>query len=198
MNEVYAISREHKTWKHLIELSSRGDEVGGYGTSRCVYILFSEVINLDAKKVIELGTGGGWSTEAFLLGLEITNGHLWTIDIRPCEATIERLKNYGFDFTFWQGDSLNFIKTWDKGKVEIVYIDTSHTFEQTLKELNAYAPLVKDEGAILLHDILTHNTYQDSYYCVYKAVNEWLKSNPEWQLYIYYTPYGLGKLKRKL
>ena len=38
---------------------------------------------LRAKKVIELGTRGGVSTIAWLYGLELTAGHLWSVDIQP-------------------------------------------------------------------------------------------------------------------
>jgi len=200
MKKTYSIPRSHKTWKWLIALSSRGDKTS-YGTSRCAYLLFSEVLNLKGEKVIELGTGAGWSAEAFLLALELTGGRLWSVDIRPRKATLNKLDKMGFRnrYSFYQGDSLDFAEKWDKGKADIVFIDTSHRYRQTLKELDAYSPIVNNNGTIFLHDALSHITYKTSEktYGVLKAVKRWLRYNKGWSFYLYYTPYGLGKLKKK-
>ena len=37
-------------------------------------------------------------------------------------------------------------------KADVVFMDTSHTFEQQLAELRAYVPRVKPGGTVLVHD----------------------------------------------
>lgn len=191
------LPQHHPNWRRLAELSAQGDSVS-YGTSRCAYIFFSEVMRQRARKVIELGTGSGESAEAFLLALELTRGHLWTVDIRQRDEVIDRLrKRYGKRFIFYKGDSLDFVKEWDKGKVDIIFIDTSHTYEQTLRELEVYTPLLKEDGTIYLHDVLAHITYSDPQYGVMKAIETYREQNPGWEFKVFYTPYGLGEMKRK-
>jgi predicted O-methyltransferase YrrM len=37
-------------------------------------------------------------------------------------------------------------------KIDVLFIDTDHTYRQTLKELVKFAPWVRDNGVIILHD----------------------------------------------
>ncbi len=101
---------------------------------------------LDARKVIELGTRGGVSTIAWLYGLH-SQGHLWSVDIDPAPE-------FTFDgWTFIQGDDLHpDVVGQLPDLADVVFIDTTHTFEQTLAELNVYQYKVRPGGRIVLHD----------------------------------------------
>lgn len=101
----------------------------------------------DAKHVIELGTRTGLSTVAFLYGLRETGGHLTSIDLdeQPDIGDHDH-------WTFIQGDDLDPDITSSLPPADIVFIDTSHFYEQTLRELHVYRWLVKPGGVILLHD----------------------------------------------
>lgn len=105
------------------------------------------VDELDARHVIELGTRTGVSTIAWLWALVSTGGRLTSIDIdeRPDIGEHEH-------WTFIQGDDLDPEITAQLDPAEIVFIDTSHTYPQTLAELNVYRWLVKPGGLIVLHD----------------------------------------------
>lgn len=107
----------------------------------------SLVDELNAQHVIELGTRTGVSTVAFLHALTGTGGHLTSIDIdeRPVIGDHDH-------WTFIQGDDLDPAITAKLDPAEIVFIDTSHLYDQTLHELNVYRWLVKPGGLILLHD----------------------------------------------
>ncbi len=102
---------------------------------------------LQATKVIELGTRSGVSTIAWLYGLE-GRGHLWSVDIddRPDIGTHDH-------WTFIQGDDTDpDIYTQLPSGVDVVFIDTNHTYDQTVAELNLYRWLVRPGGRIVLHD----------------------------------------------
>lgn len=101
---------------------------------------------LDARTVIELGTRGGVSTIAWLYGLEQTDGHLWSVDIDPAPELVHER------WTFLQGNDLdpNIVK--QLPRADIVFIDTSHMYQQTLAELNVYTCRVRPGGKIVLHD----------------------------------------------
>lgn len=105
------------------------------------------VEELDAKHVIELGTRSGVSTIAWLYALLGTDGHLTSIDIdeRPDIGEYEH-------WTFIQGDDLDPTITSALEPADIVFIDTSHLYDQTVKELNVYRWLVKPGGVLVLHD----------------------------------------------
>lgn len=106
------------------------------------------VLNLDARHVIELGTRTGISTVAWLYALGITGGHLTSVDL------LERPENIP-EFPHWdyiQGDDLDPAVISQLSSAEIVFIDTSHTYDQTAAELRAYRPLVRRGGRIVCHD----------------------------------------------
>lgn len=101
----------------------------------------------DATTVIELGTRSGVSTIAWLYGLE-GHGHLWSVDIDP-KPEIGTHAHW----TFIQGDDCSgevFAQL--PADVDVVFIDTSHEYAHTLRELNLYRWLLKPGGKLVLHD----------------------------------------------
>jgi predicted O-methyltransferase YrrM len=106
------------------------------------------VDELRAKHVVELGTRTGVSTVAWLYGLERTGGRLTSVDIDAKPAIGE------FDhWTFIQGDDLDpDVVAQLPDEVDVVFIDTSHLYEQTLRELYLYRWLVRPGGVIVCHD----------------------------------------------
>lgn len=130
---------------------------------------------VDARHVIELGTRSGVSTIGWLYSLADTGGHLTSIDLSP-RPDIGDHDNW----TFIQGDDLDptILATLDRA--DIVFIDTSHTYDQTVSELNIYRWLVKPGGLIVLHDT-ENRTPEDApprpLYPVRKAVVEFCEDN---------------------
>lgn len=105
------------------------------------------VEQLQAKHVIELGTRTGVSTVAWLHALAQTDGRLTSIDIDP-------RPDIG-DFDHWrfiQGDDLDPVLVASLEQADIVFIDTSHLYEHTIRELNVYRWLVRPGGRIVCHD----------------------------------------------
>ena len=97
---------------------------------------------LNATHVIELGTRTGVSTIAWLYALE-GRGHLTSVDIDPAPPI-----GTWPHWTFIQGDDLTVVEQLEPG--DIVFIDTSHLYEHTCAELEAYLPLAKQ--LIVCHD----------------------------------------------
>ena len=105
------------------------------------------VTRTNAQHVIELGTRTGVSTIAWLYGLEQTGGRLTSIDIDAKPAIDDHPA-----WTFIQGDDLDPAIVSKLDRADIVFIDTSHLYEQTVHELNLYRWLVKPGGLMVLHD----------------------------------------------
>jgi cephalosporin hydroxylase len=106
--------------------------------------LVAIVEELDARHVIELGTRTGVSTVAFLHALERTGGRLTSVDLEP--------KPDIGDWPHWthiQGDDLNPAVVSTLDPADVVFIDTSHTYEHTARELRVYRHLAK---VIVCHD----------------------------------------------
>lgn len=107
------------------------------------------VVKTRARVVVELGVRTGISTVAFLSALEQTEGRLWSCDIRPPDVPSEVSR--APHWTFCLGDDVDMAGAAPR-PVDILFIDTSHTYEHTLAELRAYVPLVRPGGLVLAHD----------------------------------------------
>jgi predicted O-methyltransferase YrrM len=70
------------------------------------------------------------------------------------------------------GDSLEVVKRFN-WSIDFLFIDTRHTYEDTKKSIELWAPFVKNGGYILFHD------YNEGFDGVRVAVNEWLQNNKE-------------------
>jgi len=105
------------------------------------------VETLHAQHVVELGTRTGVSTVAFLHALEQTGGRLTSVDIAPAPDIGEHP-----NWLFIQGDDLDPHVLRRIDPADIVFIDTSHLYEQTVQELGVYRWLVKPGGVIVCHD----------------------------------------------
>lgn len=164
-------------------------------TSSIVRTLYQIAVDLPAYKIIDLGVYGGGSTRAFLLACEETDGHVWSVELKPSrwlERTKQKVKEWGLEerWTLTMMDDLKYLDVWKNGLVDIVMIDTSHTYEHTLAELKAYSLFVRHGGLILLHDVA------ESKYEVNQAVDVFLKMVPFWNYCELKTRHGLGVLKR--
>lgn len=94
--------------------------------------------------VIELGVRTGNSTAAFLAA----GAEVWSVDVEPPAVPGEWHENPRWHFLC--GDDLApEVAAVLPAEVDVVFIDTAHTYEHTLAELRTYAPRA---GLVLLHD----------------------------------------------
>lgn len=101
--------------------------------------------------VIELGTRTGESTRALLAGAYKSGGQVWSCDVAEAQVP-DVIRN---------SDRWHFIKADDRGpeareflpqQCDVLFIDTSHDYAQTLAELFEYMPRLQPGGTALLHD----------------------------------------------
>lgn len=101
--------------------------------------------------VIEMGVRTGNSTCALLYATLKADGQMWSADINESQVP-----DYWSGFPSWhflQGDSVSpAVLRWMPKRADVVFMDTSHTFEQQLAELRKYVPRVKAGGTVLIHD----------------------------------------------
>ncbi len=104
-----------------------------------------------ATRIVEFGLRGGVSTWALLDGLG-AGGELIGVDINP-DAPLPPAVLGDPRFRFVVGDSLAVELP---GEADLVMIDSSHEFTQTVRELHRAASLTP--AAIVLHDYLYAQT----------------------------------------
>lgn len=134
------------------------------------------VVSMGAQHVIELGTRSGVSTVAWLEGLRQTGGTLVSVDI-------DERPDIG-DYPHWdfiQGNDLDPQVLAMLDTADIVFIDTSHHYLQTVRELNVYHHFVRRPGLIVLHDtelpVPEGAPRSDPKYPVKRAVEEFVAEN---------------------
>jgi len=131
----------------------------------------------EAKVIVEFGVRGGVSTWALLNGLP-RNGHLWSVDIIDC--VVPRRVSQNRRWTFIVGDDLDpTIQAQLPSHADLIFIDTSHTYEQTVKEL-AYS-LTLTPARIALHDYALDEVRRAvDEFCVAEGWHVAIKERSQW------------------
>ena len=138
--------------------------------------------------ILEIGVREGCSTASFLLGLEYSGGHLYSVDI---EAAPGELFAGHPNWTFIQADSQKpetLLPQLAGVHFDILFIDGDHSYEAVANDLKNYAPLVKDGGKIILHDVLS--AYDPG---VRQAVDEFVAAQG-YELEVFKSWVGLGTI----
>jgi predicted O-methyltransferase YrrM len=144
----------------------------------------------EAKVIVEFGVRGAVSTWALLEGMD-EGADLYSVDIDP-NVPIPKAVAQDKRFHFIVGDSL---KVELPDHADLVMIDSSHEFTQTVRELARAAELTP--AYIACHDYLYSHTPQ-----VKAAVDGFVMPGymtpPEYQLaYVEASRWGLAVLERR-
>jgi len=145
-------------------------------------------IELNLKNILELGTRTGESTIALLLAAKEINGKVTSIDIDSCQEAKEKVEKLDLKshWNFIQTDDLEM--EWDD-QIDHLFIDTSHTYDQTLAELEKFEPLVRKGGLISLHDIISCPP-------VLRAIDDYISKRNDIKFYKFVHNNGLAILRK--
>ena len=139
----------------IASLSKRDTDI-----SEHLQFLYVLPFAIGAKVIVELGCGQ--STYALLAAANELEADHYAIDL----TEQSRFRNYeeGREFLkdqprhhFILGDSLDIALAWDK-PIDFLFIDTSHTYHQTVIELKRWGEWVRKGGLIAMHDTGKNNT----------------------------------------
>ncbi|OHB24572.1 MAG: hypothetical protein A2542_03170 [Parcubacteria group bacterium RIFOXYD2_FULL_52_8] len=125
------------------------------GFSRHYLLLYTLVLGLEAKKVLEFGSG--FSSIVILEALRHTGGRLISTDMRPVSNTgmsPEEIAEHP-EWTYLEGNSLTTIPVLKETGFDLVLHDGSHEWRVVLRDLKRIIPRMKQDGLILVHD--THH-----------------------------------------
>lgn len=113
--------------------------------------LHAHVLRYTKPVILELGVRSGNSTSAFLAAADVVDGHVWSVDIHLPQAP-----GWWWQTNRWSpivGDDLaDTTLARLPEQVDVLFIDTSHAYDHTLRELEVFVPRVKPGGVVLLHD----------------------------------------------
>tara|TARA_Y100000590_G_scaffold86224_1_gene96603 strand:+ start:13830 stop:14483 length:654 start_codon:yes stop_codon:yes gene_type:complete len=150
-------------------------------------ILHMLTIEFNLKNILELGTRTGESTIALLQAATEIDGFVTSIDIDSCNDAKKIVNKFSLEknWKFIQSNDLEI--NWDK-TIDHLFIDTSHTYEQTLAELKKFGEFVRPGGIISLHDLISHKQ-------VFEAINDYIKTRDDLRFYKFFHNNGLGIIK---
>jgi predicted O-methyltransferase YrrM len=145
--------------------------------------LFMLTVELKLRTVVELGTRGGESTVALLFAAKETGGRVFSLDIDECLDAKKVILEYGLSdyWRFLQTDDLNV--DW-KMPIDHLFIDTTHTYEQTINELRKFEPFVRRGGIVTIHDSVSSPD-------VRRAALDFVRGRSELKKYEYLNNNGL-------
>lgn len=141
------------TWPRLLEVRKRINK--RTDISSHLRMMFLETVKIKPKMIVELGVKRGESTYALSRAAMVTRAKLISVDIRDHRCALAWKKWY-----FVQMDDLEFasiFKSWCQRhhinpKIDVLFIDTSHEYEHTLKEIKAFLPHLSSKAMIIFHD----------------------------------------------
>jgi predicted O-methyltransferase YrrM len=188
--------------------------------------IFSEIIAASPKLIVELGTRGGESTKTILAAAKHSDATVLSIDINDCSG-VEIADDFKSSWHFVQADDVAFEKESFRGwcsshgfepEIDVLFIDTSHLYENTRAEIQAWFPHLSPRATIIFHDTnlnRTSRTYNNTILNigwenqrgVIRTIEELLGKkcneheffvavNGEWLINHYPNSFGLTVLKR--
>ncbi len=121
-----------------------------------LYYQFLKILahEMQSRLSVELGVSGGGGSlhlalgnpEGKVVGVDYAWDHPERINF-----ILDNFPNY----TFIKGDSIEYAQAIyeNYGEIDILFIDTTHTYKQTLSEFEAYKPFLSDRAIVCLDDL---------------------------------------------
>ncbi|MBL8030463.1 MAG: class I SAM-dependent methyltransferase [Candidatus Doudnabacteria bacterium] len=145
----------------LAEVQKRGE----LRTDICDHLptLFAQVLASRPKLIVELGVRGGESTFVFERAAQITNSSLLSVDMNDCRD----VSNWS-RWNFVQSDDIKFAKEFPEyaagkgweAQIDLLFIDTSHEYNHTVAEINAWFPYLSSNATVIFHDTNLRELYK--------------------------------------
>jgi predicted O-methyltransferase YrrM len=132
------------------------------------------------RNIVELGT---WTGNSAFAWLACPNTFVWAIDnVDNASSLREDVKRYGWEnrLSFLKGDSVAWATPleskllgppawgWSSEPfIDLLYIDTSHEYLQTRREIEAWLPHLKHGGWLVLDDAVGYSDVTKAFqYCL--------------------------------
>lgn len=169
-------------------------------------LLFSVALASRPRMVLELGTGPGISSLAFIRVLqywrEISHDQrvLHTCDVNAVAA--RKLRRFGSIVVPYITSTDELAVRWAEQRllIDLLYIDADHSHEQSLSDFENFAPWIVPNGLVLMHDTFPRREEDESPYASGTAwkTAQYIKQHYATQFEIMTLPYlcGLSLLRK--
>jgi predicted O-methyltransferase YrrM len=144
-------------------------EIGERAASRYTDIsdhlvtLYAEALSVNPRLIVELGVRGGESTFAFERAARMSNAHLVSVDLNDCviQSSYPKWSFVKQDDTIFAGQFADWCSSQKiPPDIDVLFIDTSHLYEDTLEELRLWMPYLSAKSKIILHDTNMKKIYR--------------------------------------
>ncbi len=117
--------------------------------------LFTEALAVKPELIVELGVRSGESTFVLERVAGLYGAQLVSVDVCDC-ASVSTYKHW----TFVRQDDIEFaheFSAWCQNRgirprIDVLFIDTSHLYDHTVKEIAAYFPFLSPTAKVFFHD----------------------------------------------
>jgi predicted O-methyltransferase YrrM len=137
---------------------------GKTDSSRHQITLYSLVIALHAKNVLELGVRSGNSTKPLLDALFFTKGKLTSVDIEKNYDIVNKFNVY-LNWNYVIQDSIFYLKNLSENEFfDLIFIDDWHDGDHLSNEINLLEKHITPSSLVLIHDCMCYNTQPDYHF----------------------------------
>jgi cephalosporin hydroxylase len=124
--------------------------------------LFTESLSATPKLIVELGVRGGESTFVLERVARLCGASLVSVDIEECSYFSSYDKR-----VFVKSDDIAFARAFPgfcaaRGvdpRIDVLFIDTSHLYEHTVQEIDAWFPFLASRAVVFFHDTNLKSIY---------------------------------------
>ena len=130
-------------------------------------------------RIVEIGGEWGMSASLFCKGA-LPDVKITTVDVFPGDMLVGHRANlveagYVNRSEQIQGDSTAVGKQWDRGAIDLLFIDGDHAYEGVKRDIDAWVRFVPVGGIVAFHDCacVTNKLPHALHFEVTRAVSEW-------------------------
>lgn len=158
------LEREQELFEYLSERMRTRSDINEH-----LQLLYQMVNETGVRNIVELGTRSGNSTCAFVMGASTNDGKVVSVDngvgdeftkisawdeLAECAAFINAKLGLSDYWTLVINDDIEFAKEYSE-EIDLLFIDTLHSYQQTKKELEVWGDKVVEGGFIVIHDTVS-------------------------------------------
>jgi len=108
--------------------------------------------------IIEIGTCRAGSTVLLGLSDPENSNRVYSIDVVGESCANNLVKQFGLNCNLIEAHSHEYGESWNKGPIDMVFIDGNHMTEHIYKDMVIWSKYVRVGGHLLVHDCLSKNS----------------------------------------
>lgn len=133
--------------------------------------------------IVNIGVEYGRSVS--VLAKIAETAEVYGVELNPipdCDANLNEA-NLTNRPTIFVGDSKVVGREWNRGEIDLLFIDGAHEFENVKGDIEAWIPHVKHGGYVLFHDVAQASNKMPHYlhFEVTRAISEWTQAQSDFE-----------------